>query len=151
MGQPDLFRLLAQPQTASFGSALKFDTLKFVRSRDLPLRLPKPGERGEPFIDWLRRGRDKRLVERMTAFIQEWNHLRDDLCQVDSARQDPTVEEFADRWQVPVPTAYRMQAEFRSIFPSEATPARLIDLLTDGLPAGSGPYVWLLAVQVVER
>jgi hypothetical protein len=117
----------------------------------LPLRLSRRHEVGEPFIDWLRRGRDKRLVERMTAFIQEWNHLRDDICKGDSGRLDATVEEFAERWQVTIPTAYRMQAEFRSIFPSETTPARLIDLLTGGLPEGPGPYKWLLAVEVLER
>lgn len=119
-------------------------------SRPLPVRLAKPGERGEPFIDLLRRGRDKRLVERMTAFLQEWNHLVDEIRDKDPSRLDATVEEFAERWSVTVSTAYRMQAEFRSIFPSETTPTRLLDLLTDGLPRGPGPYKWLLAVEIIE-
>jgi len=124
-----------------------------------PLRLAREGEDGVEFITWLSEhcGGAKPKTDRLTAFIQAWDHLRDEVRDEDPSRTDPTVEEYAARWNESVPTVYRMQAEFRELFPTERTPGRLCDLLWDGMPKwGSGtrpdpPIKWLLAVEVVEN
>ena len=93
----------------------------------------------------------KRLKDRMVAFIQEWGHVYEDVRQTEPGRADVTVEEFAERWNTSLPTAFRMQSEFREIFPTEKTPARLMELLWEGVPEGAGGLMkWLLAVHVVE-
>ena len=119
----------------------------------LPICLPRNGEPSVPFIDLLAaRCQDKRLTDRMIAFIQEWDHVRDEVRDADPSKRDATVEDFAQRWNTPLPTAFRMQSEFREIFPTEATPGRLVDLLWAGMPNGLDRALpkWLLAVEVVE-
>lgn len=119
----------------------------------LPLRLPRNGETSVPFVDLLAaRCGDKRRTDRMIAFIQEWDHVRDEVRDADPRKADATVEDFAERWKTPLPTAFRMQAEFREIFPTETTPGRLVELLSDGMPnlPDQTPPKWLLAVEVVE-
>lgn len=82
-----------------------------------------------PFRDWLaRRTRgDRRATERLLAFIQQWDHLRDE------APDAVNPAAYAARWRVSPATAYRLVEEFRTVFPSEADPARLLDLLWEGL------------------
>lgn len=89
----------------------------------------------------------------MIAFIQEWNHVRDEVRDANPSKIDAAVDDFAVRWNTPLPTAFRMQAEFREIFPTEVTPARLIDLLLDGMPKwpADQSFKWLLAVEVVDQ
>lgn len=120
----------------------------------VPIRLPRDGEAGVPFVDLLAaRCGDKRGTDRMIAFIQEWDHIRDEIRDADPSKPDATVEDFAKRWNTALPTAFRMQAEFRRIFPTETTPGRVVDLLWDGMPKwpADKSLNWLLAVEVVER
>ncbi len=95
-------------------------------ARSLPFRLASDGS---PFLDLLdqRAAGDRRLRERVAALMLQWDHLREELGRA------PTVEEYADRWKMPISTAYRAMAEFRGLFPSERDPARLLDLLWSGL------------------
>jgi hypothetical protein len=95
----------------------------------LPIRLAGPNAEGVPFRDWLaRRTRgDRRTTERLLAFIQSWDHLRDE------SQDAPSPAAYAARWRVSPATAYRLVDEFRTVFPSEADPGRLLDMLWDGL------------------
>jgi hypothetical protein len=119
--------------------------------RETPIRLrrPRPGEEGQPFYAVLeRRCGQKQRFDRMAAFIQEWDHLRDHA----SKPGEPTIEEFAEFWSTPAPTAFRMQAEFRSLFPPASNPGPLVDLLWDCMPdlaTGARPK-WLLAAEIVD-
>jgi hypothetical protein len=124
-----------------------------MQTKTLPIRLPQRGEKGVPFIDWLERqlGGDSAARQRMQAFIQEWDHLRDEIQQREL--RDPTVEEYAERWNVAGSTAYRLLDEFRSATGIDY-PGPLCRLLWDGMPkwSGRGPVPrpkWLLAVEVV--
>lgn len=115
-----------------------------------PLRPALPREEGQAFVDYLdaRCGGDRRLRERLLVFLQQWDHLADDKAR------EPSVEEYAERWRVSVPSTYRILDEFRAVFPSEATPRRVLDTLWDGM----GPPYWrgrellsLLQVRVVAN
>lgn len=99
-----------------------------------PFRLALPTEEGDEFVRWLdhRVGGDRRLRERLTALIQQWDHT------VDQLGREPTAEEYAEQWSMPVATAYRTLAEFREVFPSEKSPSRLVSELWKGLGA---PYL----------
>lgn len=59
--------------------------------------------------------------------MQGWGVVADEL------GREPTVEEYAQRFQVPIATAFRDQATFREAFPEEATPDRLLGQLWDEL------------------
>jgi len=100
----------------------------------LPVRLAKPAEPGLPFLEWLdrRTGGNRRMKERQVAFIQQWDHLRDEL------PAEPTAEEYAARWRTSVATSYRLLAEFRTLFPGQRDPGALVSLLWEGL---SEPHV----------
>jgi hypothetical protein len=86
---------------------------------------------GLPFSEWLmRRFRgDRRAVERQLAFLQQWDHLRDEA-------GGASVAAYAARWRASRATTYRLLDEFKSIFPNEFDPNRLLSLLWDGLSAG---------------
>lgn len=117
----------------------------------LPVRLPRAGESGVPFIEWLAERLDNDRIERqrLGAFIQEWDHLRDEIHQTEI--REPTVEEYAVRWGVAVSSAYRLRAEFRRVVGLEY-PGPLCDLLWDGMAtarqAPARPR-WILGVRVV--
>lgn len=98
----------------------------------LPIRLARTDEDGLAFIDWLDRRVEPTQRRRLIAFIEEWDHLRDDL------GANPTVKQYAERWSVPVPTAYRMLTEFRQAVPGEDTPDALVSMLWDGMPRWDG-------------
>jgi hypothetical protein len=121
-------------------------------SRPLPIRLPRADEEGVEFIEWLnqRLGGDRAARQRMEAFIQEWDHLRDELLERD--RREPTVEDYAARWNVAESSAYRLLAEFRQAVGNDY-PNALCELLWDGMPrltpGGGLQPLWLLAVKVV--
>lgn len=118
----------------------------------LPIRLAVDGEGGVEFIDWLdeRLGGDRMARQRMVAFIEEWDHLRDEL--LESEGREPTVEDYARRWRVADSSAYRLLAEFRSTT-GVAYPSALCQLLWDGMPRSTPgrvlPPKWLLAAEVV--
>lgn len=120
---------------------------------ELPLRLPKEGEEGTRFIDWLDQqvasSRPRR--ERLAAFIQAYDNLRDEV--QDRELREPTLEEYAAEWNVAVSSAYRIQDEFREALGID-NPGDLCDLLWGGMPkwTGKGPISmpkWLLAVEIV--
>lgn len=115
-----------------------------------PFRPARPEEAGQEFVDYLdaRCGGDRRLRERLLVFLQQWDHLADDL------EGEPSAEAYAERWHVSVPSTYRMLEQFRRMFPTERTPARVLAALWDGL----GPPYWrgpdlgsLLEVRVIPN
>jgi hypothetical protein len=110
---------------------------------DLPISLAGGHPGGMKFHDYLAaRAGDRRLAERISAYILEWDSLADEL------RHAPTVGEYARRYRLPEPTAFRRAAEFKRLFPSEETPERLLRLLWDGV----GPRVGhLLSVRVLPE
>src|SRR3954465_969741 len=61
---------------------------------------------------------------RVVAFILCWAIADDAL------GHPPTLEEYAEWWNESRATAFREQARFRECFPDEATPQRIVDLLT---------------------
>jgi hypothetical protein len=97
----------------------------------LPIRLAAPQEVGLPFSEWLmRRFRgDRRATERQLAFLQQWDHLRD-------GATGTSLAAYATRWRASRATTYRLLEEFRSVFPAERDPNRLLGLLWDGLSEG---------------
>jgi hypothetical protein len=114
----------------------------------LPIRLPAAGETGQPFDEWLLGyvpGRATR--DRLKVLYQQWDRLRDDL------GREPTVREYAKRWQVPEAIAYRAVSEFRRVL--EAGPGELADLLWQAVEQQQhehpGLMVRVLGVRVVER
>ncbi|MEJ7785889.1 MAG: hypothetical protein WKF96_13875 [Solirubrobacteraceae bacterium] len=124
-----------------------------VIETDLPLRLPAENEKGMEFIEWLdtQVGNNRIARQRMVAFIQEWDHLRDELHEREL--REPTVEEYAARWGVAESSAYRLLDEFRAATEFEY-PGSLCQLLWNGMPIwnGDGPAIqlkWLLGVEVV--
>jgi hypothetical protein len=122
-------------------------------TEEMPIRLPQNDEEGIEFIDWLNRrlAGDRIARQRMVAFIEEWDHLRDEIR--DREMREPTVEEYARRWNVAESSAYRLLDEFRRVVGMDY-PGRLCQLLWDGMPkwTGRGPIPdpkWLLAIEVV--
>ncbi len=122
-------------------------------TEEMPLRLPQDHEEGIEFVDWLNRrlAGDRIARQRMVAFIEEWDHLRDEIR--DREMREPTVEEYATRWNVAESSAYRLLDEFRRVVGVDY-PGRLCQLLWDGMPkwTGRGPIPdpkWLLAIEVV--
>jgi hypothetical protein len=120
----------------------------------LLIDLPKKPGAGIPLIDWLKTDRagnprSRRSLDRMIAFIQQWDHLRDEMLQ--QGRGEPVVRDYQQRWEASPAATYRMLDEFREIFGPEASPSELCDLLWNGMPKGPGPMKWLLAVEIVGR
>lgn len=113
-----------------------------------PFRPALPREDGQEFVDYLdaRCGGDRRLRERLLVFLQQWDHLADDL------DGEPSAEAYAGRWHVSVPSTYRVLEEFRRVFPTERSPARVLATLWEGLgaPYWPGPDLGsLLEVRVI--
>lgn len=116
----------------------------------IPFRPALPAEPGQEFVDYLdgRCSGDRRLRERLLVFLQQWDHLADDLGEA------PSADAYADRWHVSVPSTYRLLDEFRRVFPTERTPARVLEALWQGLakPYWRGPDLGsLLEVRVVPN
>jgi hypothetical protein len=119
----------------------------------LAIRLPTTPAAGTPLIDWLAtdrhgRSRPKRAVERLVVFIQQWDHLRDELAE--SQGREPVIRDYHGRWGTPIPTVYRMLEEFREVFGPDADPTELSELLWQGMPRDRGRSQWLLAVKVED-
>lgn len=113
----------------------------------LNIRLARSGD-GVALVDWLASHAAKRTVERQIIFIQQWDHLRDQL-QAEEGRE-PTGADYRKRWDVSSPTYFRTRAEFASLFGQDAEPSEVCDLLWSGMPSG-GPLKWLMAVPVEEQ
>jgi hypothetical protein len=115
-----------------------------------PFRPALPREEALEFVDYLdvRCGGDRRLRERLLVFLQQWDHLVDDMAG------EPSVDAYAQRWHVSVPSTYRMLDEFRRVFPTERSPARVLATLWEGLgaPYWRGPDLGsLLEVRIVPN
>jgi hypothetical protein len=115
-----------------------------------PFRPAFPREQGQEFVDYLdaRCGRDRRMRERLLVFLQQWDHLADEV------GGEPSVEAYARRWRVSIPSTYRMLDEFRRVFPTEGSPARVLAILWEGLgsPYWRGPDLGsLLEVRIVPN
>jgi hypothetical protein len=110
---------------------------------NLPIRLPRPGEAGIRFSDWLLDYVPKRPTrDRVTVFLQQWDHLRDSL------GREPTIREYAQEWRVPEAIAYRQAAEFRSTF--NAGPGAVCELLWDAVSQQQGGRFGLVPVLGVD-
>jgi hypothetical protein len=123
-----------------------------MKTRNLPIRLPEAGEDGTPFADWLdqRLGGDRQARQRLEALVQEWDLLRDEIQERES--REPTISEYARRWNMPESTVFRFLEEFREVFRVDY-PGPVCDLLWKGMPRlGSGGFEMmpLLGVKVVE-
>src|SRR5262249_42849117 len=95
----------------------------------LPIRLARKGEDGEPFIDWLgAEAKSWPKRDRLTAYIQEWDLLRDEMREREPGAV-PSTPEYAQRWGLSIASAHRIAAEFGEVFPSEEDPGRVVDLL----------------------
>jgi hypothetical protein len=125
-----------------------------MSKRNLPIRLPRDDEEGIEFINWLdnRLGSDRLARQRLVPFIEEWDLLRDEV--LERERREPTLSEYAARWNVAESSAYRLLSEYRQVFASEDDPGPLCELLWDGMPrlGGPGPQVFgsLMAVKVID-
>lgn len=107
------------------------------------IRLPRPGEQGTEFIDLLdQRVADRRTRQMLVAFIQEWDHLRDEL------EREPTVVDYAQRWRTPESTVFRWLAEFRRVFDTEGHPGEVSQVLWDAMPR-TGELRPLLSARVI--
>jgi len=93
-----------------------------------------------PFIDLLfRRAGNAQRGRRLVSFLHSWEVFADEL------ERTPTVEEYADRFHIPIATAYRDQALFRQVL-QEETPDPLLRELWQAV---SGPQIrHLLSVPV---
>lgn len=118
--------------------------------RGVPIRKPSRRERGKPFADFLATrlsdiGKDPREARRhaaqVAALVHEWAKLCDDL------GREPTIVEYAVTYSIPEATARRDIALFREVFPSEATPTRVVKVLWDA----SESWGDVLAAEVVGR
>jgi hypothetical protein len=103
-----------------------------------------------PFLEWFdrRTGGNRRMKERQLAFIQQWDHMRDEL------PAEPTAEQYAARWRTSAATTYRLLAEFRTLFPGQSDPGALVSLLWDGLSEPHlrrGELGSLLEVKVIRE
>lgn len=96
--------------------------------------------------------RSRELTRRLWAFIQEYDHLRDELFA--RGQGEPTPAQFAERWRMPERSAYRAFDEFGDVFPEIAeNPGLLCDELWTGIkhqqPASH--MMPLASVLVAER
>lgn len=108
------------------------------------LRLPVPGEAGTPFdeIVLARAGGDHSRTREVLAFIQEWSVLSDDL------GEEPTLAAYAERWRTDLETARFRNEQFRSLFPTETSPRRVLALLWE---AGSNEsFPRLLGKELIQ-
>jgi hypothetical protein len=108
------------------------------------LRLPLPGETGSPFDEIVlkRANGDYSQAREVLAFIQEWGVLSDE------RNEEPALSAYAERWGSDLATARLRNEQFRSLFPSETSPRRVLALLWEADSAEGFPR--LLGKKVVE-
>lgn len=129
----------------------------------LPFKVSSDPDRGQEFVDYLHDRclqltdtptQARTLARRLWAFLQEYDHLRNDLHASGNPRE-PTVEEYAERWRMPLRTANHAFAEFYSVFPTERDPGRISSELGKGVGLQSNkPFSGLMAlgsVRVIDR
>src|SRR5436190_8628147 len=82
----------------------------------------KIDEKGATLADVISQRVGNRRGTRLIAFLQAWDLLRDEL------GRPPTVDEYAKRFGLALPTAYRDRKLFEEAFPDQ-TPEEILDLL----------------------
>lgn len=124
----------------------------------LPFRAVNHGEDGTEFVDYLYERatavtdtptQARALAQRAWIFVQQYDHLRDDLHQSGDLAE-PTVDQYAERWRMPVRNAYREFAEFDRLFPGERDPGRVCAELWEGIRRQAGRGGMLMAVRAVK-
>jgi hypothetical protein len=108
---------------------------------DCPFRAVQDRERGIEFEIYLSQRvqslgltpqRSRELTRRLWAFIQEYDHLRDELFERGGG--EPTPAQYAERWRMPERSGYRAFDEFSYVFPEIAdSPGLLCDELWTGI------------------
>lgn len=120
----------------------------------LPFRAVARGEDGTEFVDYLYERatavtdtptQARVLAQRAWIFVQQYDHLRDER----SEPGEPTVEQYAERWRMPIRTAHRAFAEFDALFPGERDAGRVCRELWDGI-GRQAPGGTLMAVGAVR-
>jgi hypothetical protein len=121
----------------------------------LPFEASPDRKRGDEFVDYLydrclgltdTPTQARALSRRLWAFLQEWGRLNDEL------HREPTVEEYAKRWRMPLRSANHAFAEFFGAFPTEQDPGRISKELWKGIGLqGNGGIMALGSVRVVAR
>jgi hypothetical protein len=107
------------------------------------IRLAGEGETGEPFVKWLHRAAGRDRAKRLVVFLQQWDHLADELGRA------PTVREYAEEWRESESGVYRLLEELREVFPTERDPSRIMNLLWDGMPR-DGELMAILDVPIAD-
>lgn len=108
------------------------------------LRLALDTEPGTPFDELvLLKVGDPAGAREVLAYVQEWDRLSDEL------GRSPTLQDYAERWRIDSATAHQRDAAFRSMFPTETTPHRVLRLLWSQMPS-SGDFIRILGRRVVE-
>jgi hypothetical protein len=114
-------------------------------------------EDGEEFVDFLYRRakaatetdrQARALRDRLWVFIQQYDHLRDDL-----QGEPVTIERYAERWDEPVRSAFRAFSEFASVFPGDDAAGQMCAELWNGIGRQAGKRGQMMpfsAVKVVE-
>lgn len=90
-----------------------------------PFRAAEGGEGGIVFEEYLWRRVDalggspqqtRELFRRVWAFVQEYDHLRDEL-RNHGQHEEPSISQYADRWRMSERSAYRAFEEFARVMP----------------------------------
>ena len=100
----------------------------------LPFRHANRDEGGIQFIEYLveRIGDDPQRRERVYTFIHDWEHI------IDGSDEPPSVKRVAEFSRLPLSTAYQRLDEFRTVFPTEEDPTRLVNEIWDGIGEQQG-------------
>src|SRR4051794_496008 len=103
----------------------------------MPLKIDS---NGATIADVINQRVGQRPGTRLIAFLQAWDLLRDEL------GRPPSVEEYAKRFGLTAPTAYRDRKLFDEAFPGQA-PEEVLELLWAWHDSRGGP---LLAARVAD-
>jgi hypothetical protein len=95
---------------------------------------------GATLVDVINERVGQRPGMRLIAFLQAWDLLRDELGRA------PSVDEYAKRFGLTAPTAYRDRKLFEEAFPNQ-TPDMVLDMLWAWHESRGGP---LLAARVAD-
>lgn len=126
-----------------------------------PFRAVGPDENGIEFEHYLwdriqllgaSAQQSRELFRRVWAFVQEYDHLRDEL-RDRGQHEEPSVSEYAERWRMSERSAYRAFEEFALVMPELGTaPGPACDELWNGISrqAPAGHLMALADVRVRE-
>ncbi len=108
----------------------------------LPFRHAKHGESGIQFVQYLidRIGNDPQQRERVYTFIHDWEHI------IDGSHEPPSIKRVSEFSRLALSTEYQRLEEFRTVFPTEQDPTRLVSEIWDGIgeqqPANGDFMLW---------